>query len=78
MSTTTTPPTASWRSSNYARDAVFAAFQPRQARALDQGDFVDRAPEQLPRRRIETDAGGEIALDRLAEVLLLDAEQETL
>ncbi len=28
----------------FARDAVFAEFRPRHARAIDQGDFADRKP----------------------------------
>ncbi len=34
---------------NFARAAVFAEFGTRNARALDQGDFVDRRPKQGPR-----------------------------
>ena len=30
--------------SSFARGAVFAEFQPKHARAIDQGDFVDRPP----------------------------------
>ncbi len=78
MPTTTTRLAASRRNPNHARDAVFAAFRPQQARALDQADFIDRQPDQLPHRRIEPDASGDLALDQLAEVILLDAEQETL
>ncbi len=81
MSTTTTRPAASRRNPNFARDAVFAAFRPRQARALDQADFQDRAPDQLPQRHIEADAGGGISLDQLAAALRLDggddAESQT-
>ena len=33
----------------YARAAVFEEFSPRDARALDQDDFRDRAPNQEPR-----------------------------
>ncbi len=61
MVTTTTRPAASWHSSTYARDAVFAAFGPRQAHSLDHGDFVDRQPDQAPRRLTEANAGDEIA-----------------
>ena len=38
----------------------------------------DRQPDQAARRPSEADADGEIALDRLAEALRLDAEQEAL
>ena len=37
------------RRTAFARDAVFAEFRPRDARALDRDDFVDRRPEQAPR-----------------------------
>ena len=57
MRTTPTRPAASQRNPDYARDAVFAAFRPRHARALDEGAFVDRLPDQLARRHI--DVGGE-------------------
>ena len=33
---------------DFARQATIEAFSWRFARALDQGDFVDRAPGQLP------------------------------
>ena len=67
---TTTTCSASSRPSNFARDAVFAAFRPQQARALDQADFIDRQPDQLPRRLTEADTGvGEVALDHLAKIL---------
>ena len=56
------------------RDAVFAAFRPQQARALDQADFQDHAPDQLPRRLTEADASGEVPLDQLAAALRLDAD----
>ena len=69
MATTSTRPAASRRNPNYARDAVFAAFGPRQAHALDQGAFVDRAPDQISHRITEANAGGEVALDQLAEAL---------
>ncbi len=69
---TTTPPrlAASRHSSTYARDAVFAEFQPRDARrGLDQGTFVDREPDQTACRHTELDVGGEVALDQLKESL---------
>lgn len=31
-------------STEFAREAVYSEFRPRDARALDQGDFVDRKP----------------------------------
>ncbi len=37
------------RCAGFARAAVFAEFRARDARALDQADFVDRAPGELPR-----------------------------
>ncbi len=42
-------PSVSNRRAASARDAVFAEFRPGDARAIDQGDFVDRAPDQAPR-----------------------------
>ncbi len=36
------------RRADYARQAVIAEFGWRNARTLDQGDFVDRAPGELP------------------------------
>ena len=35
---------------DFARQAVIAAFGWRHARALDQGNFVDRLPGDAPRR----------------------------
>ena len=74
MRTTFLRPAASWRNPNFARDAVFAAFRPRQARALDQADFQDRAPDQLPQRHTEAIASGELALDQLAAALRLTGD----
>ena len=37
------------RRTAFARDVVFAEFRPRDARALDRDDFVDRRPHELPR-----------------------------
>ncbi len=52
-SSQTTPPAeldfASKRRADFARQAVRLEFRPRDARALDQGDFRDRAPNQSPR-----------------------------
>ena len=73
MPTTSLRPASSRRNS-FARDAVFAAFGPRQARALDQADFQDHAPDQLPRRLTEADASGEVALDQLAAALRLNGD----
>ena len=70
MPTTFPRSAASRRNPNYARDAVFAAFRPRQARALNQADFQDRAPDQLPRTCAPpTGTVAELALERLAEIL---------
>ncbi len=41
-------PTPNRRDVN-ARDAVFLHFRSRDARAIDQGDFVDRRPNDRPR-----------------------------
>ncbi len=68
MPTTSRYPPSS-RPSNFARDAVFAAFGPRRARALDEGAFVDRLPNQAPRLHAKFDTGGEAALDQLAKAL---------
>ncbi len=38
-----------WRRADFARQAVIAAFGWRYARALDQGDFLDRLPGDMPR-----------------------------
>ncbi len=37
------------RRSDFARDAVYAAFGYRDARAIDYGHFIDRKPLQGPR-----------------------------
>ena len=34
---------------NFARQAVFAEFGKRHAKAIDQIDFIDRRPDQAPR-----------------------------
>ena len=65
MATTSTRPVASRRTS-FARDAVRLEFRGRDARHLDQAGFIDRAPDQHPRRHTEANANGEIALDQLA------------
>lgn len=36
------------RADTFARDAVFAEFQPKHARAIDYDGFVDRLPHQPP------------------------------
>ncbi len=69
MPTTTTRPASSRPQSDFARSAVFTEFSGRDARALDQADFVDRDPEQLSRLHTEADASGEIAVDRIAHAL---------
>jgi hypothetical protein len=33
----------------FARAAVYTAFRPRDAKALDQSNFVDRPPNEAPR-----------------------------
>ncbi len=40
---------ASKRRAAFARSAVYEEFQPHHARAIDQADFLDRAPDQAPR-----------------------------
>ncbi len=35
-------------SASFARDAVFAEFQPKHARAIDYDGFIDRLPHQRP------------------------------
>ncbi len=80
MRTTSPRPASSRPQSDFARSAVFTEFSGRDARALDQADFQDRAPDQLPQRHIEADAGGRISLDQLAAALRLgsdDAESQT-
>ena len=72
MPITSTRSASSRPQSDYARSAVFAAFRARDAKAIEQGAFVDRQPGQIPRRHIETDAGREVALDHLAAALQLD------
>ena len=37
------------RHDDFARDAVFAEFRGRDARAIDQGDFEDRRPHEFAR-----------------------------
>ena len=74
MSTMMTRPAASRRNSAFARAAVFTEFRGRDARAIDQGNFVDRAPDQTPHRRAVTDVGDAFALDQLAAALLLDGD----
>ncbi len=70
MPSTTSPcPASSRHSSTFARDAVFAAFRPRQARALDYGDFIDRDPAQLPRRHPDAVSQRQAVLERLVTAL---------
>ena len=57
MSTTTTTARASApesppHPSNLGRDAVYAEFRPRDARAIDQGDFVDHPPSPWPLAKV--------------------------
>ena len=44
---TRTPRNPNSRTS-FAHEAVYEEFRPRDARALDQADFVDRAPNETP------------------------------
>ena len=58
------------RRNAFARDAVFAGFRPRDARALDRDDFVDRQPRERPRLspaswRRETNGTERVELDDL-------------
>ena len=46
-------PSVSTRRATFARDAVFAEFRPSNARAIDQGDFVDREPDSASADEIE-------------------------
>ena len=73
MSITTTRP-ASSRLNSFARDAVFAAFGPQQARAIDQGAFTDHSPQQIRCLRSKAIARRQTVLDRLAAALLLGAD----
>ena len=67
--TTTSARPASSRRNSFARSAVYLEFRGRDARHLDQAGFIDRAPDQAPRRHIEADAVGALALDQLAATL---------
>ena len=49
------------RATTFARDAVHLEFRGRDAKAIEQGDFVDRVPDQVPRRHTEADAVGALA-----------------
>jgi hypothetical protein len=49
----TIPEMSNRRVDSFAREAVFEEFHSRDARALDYGDFVDRAPHQQPMRAYE-------------------------
>ena len=69
MTTTPTRQAASRLQSDFARAAVYLEFRGRDARAIEQGAFVDRQPDRLPRRRSEVIASGEVALDQLAAAL---------
>ena len=57
------------RRAAFAKAAVRLEFRGRDAKAVDQDAFVDRQPDQLPRRHTEADANGEIALDQFAKAL---------
>ena len=66
------PCSAASRRTDYARSAVFAAFQGRDARALDQDDFTDHSPQQIRFQRSEAIAPRQAILDQLAAALQLD------
>ncbi len=57
MHTTATRPASSRRNS-FARASVFAEFRPRDACALDQGNFIDRDPAPAPRLHVDSTGGG--------------------
>ncbi len=44
----TIPEMSNRRIDSFARDAVYAEFRPRDARALDYDDFTDREPDEAP------------------------------
>ena len=67
--TTSLRPASSRRSSAFARAAVRLEFRARDAKAIEQDDFVDRQPGQLPRRLTKADTSNELALDQLAEAI---------
>ena len=71
MTITSTRPVASRRNSTFARAAVFAEFSARDARrGLDQAGFIDRHPDQVPRKCTPpAPVNGEAILERLAETL---------
>ncbi len=58
MHITPTRSASSRHNSTFARDAVYLEFRHRDARAIDQADFVDRGPGQAPRLYIEATGGG--------------------
>jgi hypothetical protein len=45
----TIPEMSNRRIDSFARDAVYAEFRPRDARALDYDKFQDRKPSEKPR-----------------------------
>ncbi len=55
MNTTSTGSAASRQNSTFARAAVYSEFRARDARAIDQADFVDRTPDQAPRPHVVDD-----------------------
>ena len=69
MHTTPTRPAASRRSSAFARAAVYLEFRGRDARALHQGIFTDRSPQQIRCWRSEAIARRQAVLERLAAAL---------
>ena len=67
---------------NFARAAVFAEFGTRNARALDQGDFVDRRPKQGPRHvgevaaKVTNDTGQRTLRHQLNQAGQADTDEE--
>ncbi len=58
-STTSLRSASSRRNTDFARAAVRLEFRGRDAKAIDQGEFIDCLPDQAVRRHIETNLGGE-------------------
>ena len=67
MTTTPTRPAASRRT--FSRSAVYLEFRGRDAKAIDQSAFVDRAPAPPPRRYAEAGVGGAHVIDQFSVAL---------